>query len=385
MIIDGFNNDTVYNIITVPGPPGPGAGHYLGTVSSQDSMVALTGGVGDYCFRTDLGMFYFLMPPGTGAPWSGLTIPIPASQLASDVQADLALAVSAMKPLSTTTIVTASTSPVINQTTYYNATSGNLTPTLPALSGLSVGDRLSVRRDPADYSPNTVTLSCAGANTFYSSGAVATTLPLSGEQRDFVVISVSGTKYWAPSGPINPKPALDDQYLGAIGPADYGWRGWSHDLAACATAGNTPVAGVVALTRLPVRTKQTITNLIIGITSAGAGLTSGQNFAGLYQNGNLLSATADQTTPWQSAGIKTMALSTPQVVDPANGPVYSGFYANGTTRPTIVTAAAVAALVFLAPTYMRYAYDSSHTGRTTSLPSTLGTLAVSTSFWAAWS
>lgn len=128
--------------------------------------------------------------------------------------------VNTLEPLSTTTILTASTSPAIGQTTYYNATSGNLTPSLPALSGLRVGARLAVRRDPADSSSHTVTLSCTSPDTFYSSGTTSTAFPLSGEQREFQVISVSGTKYWAPSGSINPISALDARYValsGALG------------------------------------------------------------------------------------------------------------------------------------------------------------------------
>lgn len=136
----------------------------------------------------------------------------------------------ALEPLSTVTILTTSTSPAIGQTTYYNATSGNLTPTLPALSGLNVGARLAVRRDPADVSPNTVTLSCAGSDTFYSSGGGSTTLPMPGEQREYQVISVSGTKYWAPAGALNPVAALDNRYLANVRDpskllvvADNGW------------------------------------------------------------------------------------------------------------------------------------------------------------------
>lgn len=119
----------------------------------------------------------------------------------------------ALQPLTPVVIYTSNTAPAIGAVTYYNATSGNLTPPLPALSGLRVGARLGVRRDPADVSQNTVTLSCAGSDTFYSSSATTATLPLSGEQREYQVISVSGTKYWAPSGALNSVAALDNRYL----------------------------------------------------------------------------------------------------------------------------------------------------------------------------
>lgn len=170
---------------------------------------------------TDYGTY---SKPGSG---------IPSTDMASAVQTSLGLAntalqpsavvnntdgtvsvnsVNTLEPLSTVTIATTSAAPAIGQTTYYNATSGNLTPSLPALSGLRVGARLAVRRDPADTSLNTVTLSCAGSDAFYSSGATTSTFPLSGEQREFQVISVSGTKYWAPAGALNPISALDKRY-----------------------------------------------------------------------------------------------------------------------------------------------------------------------------
>src|SRR6185312_9531310 len=41
-----------------------------------------------------------------------------------------------------------------------------------------------------------------------------------------------------------------------------------------------------------------------------SGLTSGQNFAAVYDNtGTRIGVTADQTTPWASTGLKQMALT----------------------------------------------------------------------------
>lgn len=120
--------------------------------------------------------------------------------------------VKAMGPITTVVVRSDNTAPVIGQTTYYNATSGNRTPSMPALSGLAVGARLWLRRDPADVSANTVTVSCPNPDTFYSSGTTSFTLPILGEQREFQVVSVSGTKYWAPGGSLNPLSGLDARY-----------------------------------------------------------------------------------------------------------------------------------------------------------------------------
>jgi hypothetical protein len=62
--------------------------------------------------------------------------------------------------------------------------------------------------------------------------------------------------------------------------------------------------------RVNVRAPITCTNVVTYVVAAGTGLTSGQNFAGLYNSaGTLIAATADQTTPWASGGTKTMALT----------------------------------------------------------------------------
>jgi lysophospholipase L1-like esterase len=144
------------------------------------------------------------------------SLPYVAETMVDNADGTMAIgATNVSEPLTTVTIANTSAAPAIGQSTWYNAASGNLTPTLPALSGLRVGARLAVRRDPADASANTVTLSCAGSDTFYSSAATSATFPMSGEQREFQVISVSGTKYWAPSGAINPVAALDNRYHSA--------------------------------------------------------------------------------------------------------------------------------------------------------------------------
>lgn len=176
-----------------------------------------------------------------------------------------------------------------------------------------------------------------------------------------------------------------------IAPSDFGWGGWSHDLAACFNAGVVlPVAGLVYLVALPIHGIQTITNLIISVGTAGSGLTSGQNFAGLYQNGAFLAATADQSTNWASTGAKVMALSTPQSVNSSNGVVYGAFFANGTTRPALHEAAIGSSqwqAIAASGVFKRWTYDGTNTGRTTSLPSTLGTLGTSQAvpYWMGWS
>jgi hypothetical protein len=121
-------------------------------------------------------------------------------------------------------------------------------------------------------------------------------------------------------------------------PADAGFLAWTYDPGAGATGTFTMVSGTVYLYRINVRASLTCTNVLVIIGTAGSGLTSNQNFAGLYRSdGTRVGITADQTTPWATAGLQTMAL--------AGGPfaLTAGFYwvammSVGTTPPIVLSA-----------------------------------------------
>jgi hypothetical protein len=164
-------------------------------------------------------------------------------------------------------------------------------------------------------------------------------------------------------------------------PADDGFLGWAYDPAMAANASNQPAAGTVIAVRVKVPACK-ITKLWVGINSAGSGLTSGQNLAGLYSSDGsaLLSATADQTTPWASGFTPvSMSLVTPQVV-PA-GWVYVAWYANGTTVPKFQFAGS-ANLVNANLSNPAARFATGGTGRTTSLPASLTLNMNADAYWA---
>jgi hypothetical protein len=124
-----------------------------------------------------------------------------------------------------------------------------------------------------------------------------------------------------------------------------------------------------------------VTNVLLQVGGAGVTLTSGRNFAGLYQGGNLLAATADQTTNWQSAGTKVIALTTPQPV--VAGLAYVGFYATGSTLPTFVGTGNIYSAINTGSAG-GYRSASANSGLTPALPSTIGTQTAQTlALWAA--
>lgn len=120
---------------------------------------------------------------------------------------------------------------------------------------------------------------------------------------------------------------------------DHGLLSWNYDPAMCGAGSTGTTAGTVYLMKIKIVNRSTVvTNVLMSVTAAGATLTAGQNFAGLYNSsGTLLSATADQTTAWGTTGLKTMALSAPQTL--AVGNYYVAVVANGTTPPSFMRGA----------------------------------------------
>lgn len=119
-------------------------------------------------------------------------------------------------------------------------------------------------------------------------------------------------------------------------PADHGLTTWTQDPATCGAGDEALTAGVLYLMKVKVVDRSTlVTNVHVTISTAGSGLTSGQNLAGLYNSsGTLLSGSADLTTPFGSAGFKTIPLTAPQTL--AVGTYYVGVLTNGTTPPRLL-------------------------------------------------
>jgi len=173
----------------------------------------------------------------------------------------------------------------------------------------------------------------------------------------------------------NPAAELQEGAALTFAAVDHGLQAWTFDPASQPAGTYTLATGgtvyVVALKTNP----RLITNIIVGVQTAGGTLTASQCFAGLYQNGALIASTADQSGVWNSTGVKTMPLASPVI--PLGGLVYAAFVFNGTTGPTLATGgtpSSNAALnnVGLAATVDRF--GSANTGVTTALPATLGTV-----------
>lgn len=120
-------------------------------------------------------------------------------------------------------------------------------------------------------------------------------------------------------------------------PVDHGLIAWTVPIDYATASSLLSVeasAGTLRLTRIRRVPAGPATNIVIYVQTAGATLSN--CFAALYTAaGSLVGQTADQSTPWQSVGVKTMAISGGPISIPA-GDYYAGLWYNGTTAPTVL-------------------------------------------------
>lgn len=171
-------------------------------------------------------------------------------------------------------------------------------------------------------------------------------------------------------------------------PPDQGFLAWTGDIYTVPSGSVPTVAGRLEIFRIKHPSGTAVTNVCLGMTSAGSGLTTGQCFAGLWTAaGARVGVTADQSTAWASGlGVKTMALTGGPYSCPA-GDYYIGFWYNGTTSPGWMRWSGLGGAYFnvnLTAPNLRVA--TADTGLTTTSPATLGTqTAAALTWWGALS
>lgn len=136
---------------------------------------------------------------------------------------------------------------------------------------------------------------------------------------------------------------------------DFGLVAETFPIYSCATSGTIlTTAGSVYGSAIFIREKVTISTLYMNVTVAGATLTAGQCWGLLYNSsGTLIGQSADQSTPWATAGLQTMALAasaTGSLTLPA-GMYWGACVATGTTLPTFSRSAMSSASVALVSSF----------------------------------
>jgi hypothetical protein len=167
-------------------------------------------------------------------------------------------------------------------------------------------------------------------------------------------------------------------------PTDHSLVAWSLDPATVFGATLWPAAGTIKVAKVRA-VSPVATNILFHFTLGGGTLSN--CFAALYNEaGALLGAgaiTADQSTAWQTGGLKTCALSTPQAVTP--GALYRvAWWWNGTTAPTASRGSASGSTIInVGQSASTARFATADTGRTNaaSVPPNLGSLAGDATAW----
>ena len=170
-------------------------------------------------------------------------------------------------------------------------------------------------------------------------------------------------------------------------PVDHGLKTWAYDPMICSTSA-AATSGLLYFQKVHLKQPMTITNIVMHVGTAGATLTSGQNFAALYRaDRTLIAVTADQSTAWTSTGVKTMALSGgPYSL--AAGDYYVAHWSVGTTPVGLLRSSPnVGALVNVGFTQPNFRQGTADSGLTTTAPSTFSSTQSSSASagWAALS
>jgi hypothetical protein len=163
---------------------------------------------------------------------------------------------------------------------------------------------------------------------------------------------------------------------------DHGLVSWTMDVM-MANAAGALAAGTLYVCRVHVPVAASVAHILADVTGAGAGLKSGQCYAGLWNASTraLVGATAEQSAGWATTGLKVMALSA-GTVNLTAGDYYIGIYANGTTLPSFVRGSSlISGAAANAGMSGNYRVATANTGLAGAPPATLGTLSASGTTW----
>lgn len=171
--------------------------------------------------------------------------------------------------------------------------------------------------------------------------------------------SATATRQW-------PWQASDNNFLGA-----------DFDPLLTDSTGDLLNNGQICLSKTWLPASVTVANLIVIVTAVGTSLTAGQNWGGLFSStGTLLAKTADQSTPWATTGVKTMALTVEAGQSLTQGGsgvyVYGALLVNavGSYRFARARAQAATSLANQGLTSLNHRFGDSGSGQTT-LPASI--------------
>lgn len=126
-----------------------------------------------------------------------------------------------LTPLQVNAVKTNTSAPAMGYVNRYDASSGPLSVSLPALSGLNVSARVMLQKYKLDATVNTVTFSRAGSDQF-DDGSTSLVLTESGESRTLQVVLISGVKRWKVMESMGSTVAVGGSSSNVVSVKDYG-------------------------------------------------------------------------------------------------------------------------------------------------------------------
>lgn len=178
--------------------------------------------------------------------------------------------------------------------------------------------------------------------------------------------------------------ATSNDLTEAIAPSSAGLLAWDFPYIQGQQAGSAAVTGgTLYLAKIPLAAGTVVTNLWFRIATAASGITTGQNFGGLYSAaGALLATSADLSTVIGTNTGPIQAALTAAYTIPTSANYYVGFFFNaGTTEPvlscyvgqgTVTTGAQLmGSLTTFGNTAAKFPFAVNTTGNTTALPTAL--------------
>jgi hypothetical protein len=168
-------------------------------------------------------------------------------------------------------------------------------------------------------------------------------------------------------------------------PADHGLLAWTQDPATCRSTGDSITTGTIYLCKVKIVDRSTIvSNVLLSILNTPTLMTASQNFVGLYDSsGTRLAVSADQAANWTTAGLKTVALTSPQTL--AVGTYYVAILMNSTgTVPQLLQGNGASASALNAGLSVGAARFLNTSAGNTSLPSSITLASQSTNAGSRW-
>lgn len=180
-------------------------------------------------------------------------------------------------------------------------------------------------------------------------------------------------------------PTAVNDFNEVITPSSQGLLAYNYPfIFATGTGSAVTTSGALYLAKLPLQGGTVVTNLWIKIATAASSLTSGHNFAGIYNSsGQLVATTADLTTTiGTNTGAIQCALTAPYTIPSGGGNYWVGmFFTASVTQPvlsaytgfvTVTTSvASFGSATTFGNTAAKYPFSVSATGGTTAMPTSI--------------